>query len=167
MGKIDSFLERLGVKEVEEPEEGLGTAEGPVEPKHRPAEPIGGGFRRGGDSKVVDMASSSMSLREKREDAGSSRNSMKVVVINPKSIDDCQQIADCLKEKRPVVINLENVDKQIAARIIDFVSGTVYALDGGVKPISRSVYLFSPKNVNVEVSQEKKGGFADMPWETK
>lgn len=164
--KIDSFLEKLGVKEPDDIPEPQDMTEGPVEPQNRPAEPVSGGFRRSGDSKVVDMSSSSMSLREKRDEANSAKNPMKVVVINPKDIDDCQQIADCLKEKRPVVINLENVEEQVAVRIIDFISGTIYALDGGVNKISRSVWLFSPKNVNVAVSQQSRG-FTDMPWETK
>ena len=89
---------------------------------------------------------------------------MKVVVINPKSIDDCQQIANCLKEKRPVVINLENVEEQTAIRIIDFISGTIYAIDGAVNKISRNVWLFAPKNVNIAVSQQNHG-LSNMPWE--
>ena len=84
--------------------------------------------------------------------------------LNPKNIDDCQQIANCLKEKRPVVINLENVEEPTAVRIIDFISGTIYAIDGAVNKISRNVWLFAPKNVNIAVSQQNHG-LNNMPWE--
>ena len=56
--------------------------------------------------------------------ANSKFSRMKVVVIEPRSFDDVQQVANCLKEKKPVVINFENTDAEDAKRIIDFISGT-------------------------------------------
>ena len=171
MGKIDSFLEKIGIKETEEDERLLESImednEGPVEPKVKPAEPVSGNTRRSVyDRKVVGMDPGSTSVREGGSAAALANSMMKVVVINPKSIDDCQQIANCLKEKRPVVINLENVEEQTAIRIIDFVSGTIYAIDGAVNKISRNVWLFAPKNVNIAVSQQNHG-ITNMPWENK
>ena len=111
---------------------------------------------------VVDFQSSAASIRETVATA-----KMKVIVIEPKSFDDAQQVANCLKEKRPVVINFEGVDDQLYRRILDFVSGTTYALDGNVNSISTRVWLFSPKNVNVSVNKQTNQGFTDMPWENK
>ena len=65
--------------------------------------------------------------------ANSKFSRMKVVVIEPRSFDDVQQVANCFKEKKPVVINFENTDAEDAKRIIDFISGTTYALVGDIK----------------------------------
>ena len=89
---------------------------------------------------------------------------MKVVVIEPKSFDDAQQVANCLKEKRPVVINFENTEEEAAKRIIDFVSGTTYALSGEIKKVGHNVFLCAPSNVNVAYTQEQKTVSAEMPW---
>lgn len=92
---------------------------------------------------------------------------MKVILIEPKSFDDAQQVANCLKEKRPVVINFEQTDTEDAKRIIDFISGTTYALSGEIKKVGHNVFLCAPANVNVSYSDEKRGlgsVSAEMPW---
>ncbi|MBR5381988.1 MAG: cell division protein SepF [Oscillospiraceae bacterium] len=91
---------------------------------------------------------------------------VKVVVIEPQSFDDVQQVANCLKEKKPVVINFEHTEKSVANRIIDFLSGTTYALAGGIKAVdhTRNVYLCSPSNVNVVDAQDRSSIPADMSW---
>lgn len=170
MGVIDSIMEKVGLKESEEDELLLDSImeenEGPVEPKMKPAEPVSGNTPRNTyDRKVVGMNSGSSSIREGGT-AALANSMMKVFVSTPKSIDDCQVIANCLKEKRAVVINLENVEEQTAVRIIDFISGTIYAIDGAVNKISRNVWLFAPKNVNVAISQQNNG-LTSMPWENK
>ncbi|MGP1469981.1 MAG: cell division protein SepF [Schwartzia sp. (in: firmicutes)] len=92
---------------------------------------------------------------------------MKVVVIEPRSFDDVQQVANCLKEKKPVVINFENTDAEDAKRIIDFISGTTYALAGDIKKVGRNVFLCAPNNVNVAYTQERSTGAMDLPWMKK
>ncbi|BEU87341.1 hypothetical protein TAMA11512_08050 [Selenomonas sp. TAMA-11512] len=90
---------------------------------------------------------------------------MKVIVIEPKSFDDAQQVANCLKEKRPVVINFGETDTEDAKRIIDFISGTTYALSGEIKKVGHNVFLCAPSNVNVSYAEEKRGSVtAEMPW---
>lgn len=79
----------------------------------------------------------------------SSNRTTRLVVYEPQSFDDVQSIVNQLKNKRPVIINLEETDKAIARRITDFVGGAVYALDGGVQKISSSIMLFTPLNVEV------------------
>ena len=89
---------------------------------------------------------------------------MKVVVIEPKSFDDAQQVANCLREKRPVVINFENTIEEDAKRITDFISGTIYALNGEIKKVSNNVFFCAPSNVNISYSEDKKSVSSEMPW---
>jgi cell division inhibitor SepF len=79
---------------------------------------------------------------------------VKVVVIEPKSFDEAQEIIDDLKSGRPVIINFEDTDRELARRIIDFISGGAYALDGSTEKISNYVFLFVPKGV--EITKETK-----------
>ena len=79
---------------------------------------------------------------------------MNVVVIEPRSFDDAQQVAVNLQKKKPVLLNFEKTEKSVASRIIDFISGTTYALNGDIKKISNNVFLCAPHNVNVSYSEE-------------
>ena len=89
---------------------------------------------------------------------------MNVVVIEPQSFDDAQQVANCLRDKRPVVINFENTVDEDAKRITDFISGTIYALNGEIKKVSNNVFFCAPSNVNISYSEDKKSVSAEMPW---
>ena len=95
---------------------------------------------------------------------GALRSKMKVVVIEPKSFDDVQQVANCLKEKRPVVINFEHTEAEVAHRIIDFISGTTYAIAGDIKKLGHNVFLCAPSNVSVSYTQERGSIPTDMTW---
>jgi len=75
--------------------------------------------------------------------------SMRVVVLEPGSFDEVQEIADHLREKRPVILNLETTEKGLAKRIVDFVSGAVYVLDGSMQRINTSIFLFTPSEVDI------------------
>ncbi len=92
---------------------------------------------------------------------------MKVFVIEPRSFDDVQQVANFLKEKKPVIINFEKTDAEDAKRIIDFISGTTYALGGDIKKVGRNVFLCAPKNVNISYSQDHSVKQQDLPWNRK
>lgn len=74
---------------------------------------------------------------------------LKVVVMTPESFDEAKDIAEHLKQKKPVVINLEGVEKDIARRIVDFLSGAVYSLDGNIQKISTGIFLIAPYNVGI------------------
>lgn len=75
---------------------------------------------------------------------------LRVMVLEPRTFEEVQQIADHLKERRPVIVSLESVDRDLSKRIVDFVSGTTYALDGNVQRIGESIFLFTPSNVSIE-----------------
>ena len=112
-----------------------------------------------GNSNVVDFHSAASA----RESAAAAIK-VKVVVIEPKSFDDAQQVANNLREKKPVVINFEHTEGEAAKRIIDFISGTTYALNGEIKKVGHNVFLCAPSNVNVSYTEEEKKVSAEMPW---
>ena len=76
-------------------------------------------------------------------------NKQEVVLFRPNSFNDTSKAADDLRNRRAVIVNMENVDKAMARRVVDFLSGCVYALDGDVKKIAQSAYLFCPHNMDI------------------
>lgn len=72
-----------------------------------------------------------------------------VVLFHAKTFEDAAKAADELRRKKAVILNMENVDKSLTRRVVDFLSGSVYALDGSVKKIAQSTYLFCPHNMDV------------------
>ncbi|MFD1360261.1 cell division protein SepF [Lentibacillus salinarum] len=73
----------------------------------------------------------------------------KVVLCEPRTYSEAQEIADNVVNKRAVVINLQRVDHQQAKRIVDFLSGTVYAVDGDIQKLGAETFLCAPDNVDV------------------
>ena len=73
----------------------------------------------------------------------------KVVLIEPRSYDEAQEIADNLRSRRPVVVNLQRIRRDHAMRIVDFLSGTVYALGGHIAKIGPDIFLCTPDSVEV------------------
>lgn len=84
---------------------------------------------------------------------------IKVVVMEPQSFEDSQNIADQLKNRRPVIVNLENAEHNLAKRIVDFVSGATYALGGNMQKVGNGIFLFVPNNV--DISGEMKDDFKE------
>ena len=76
-------------------------------------------------------------------------NKQEVVLFHAKTFDDAAKAADELRRKKAVILNMENVDKALTRRVVDFLSGSVYALDGSVKKVAQSTYLFCPHNMDV------------------
>ena len=72
-----------------------------------------------------------------------------VVLYHAKAFDDAAKAADELRSKKAVILNMENVDKALTRRVVDFLSGCVYALDGKVKKIAQCTYLFCPHNMDI------------------
>ncbi len=78
-----------------------------------------------------------------------SGNKQEVVLFHAKTFDDAAKAADELRKRKAVILNMENVDKALTRRVVDFLSGAVYALDGSVKKIAQCTYLFCPHNMAV------------------
>ncbi len=75
--------------------------------------------------------------------------SLQVVLVKPDRFDQVSEIADHLRDKQAVVLNLESTNKDVARRLVDFLSGCAYALDGKIKKVAISTYLVTPYNVDV------------------
>ena len=73
----------------------------------------------------------------------------KVIIMQPDSFDESQGICDHLKDKKPVIINLEGLEKEVAQRIVDFLSGSVYALDGNIQKVANGIFVIAPHNVDI------------------
>ena len=80
----------------------------------------------------------------------SASNKQEVVLFRPGNFNDTSKAADDLRNRKAVIVNMENVDKAMARRVVDFLSGCVYALDGDVKKIAQSAYLFCPHNMEIQ-----------------
>lgn len=93
---------------------------------------------------------------------------VKVMVVEPFSFDDAQHVADYLKSRKPVVVNLESTDPEISKRMIDFISGTTYALNGQIQKVGNNIFLCAPNNVDVAYSpREDVSDRTVMPWVNK
>jgi len=78
-----------------------------------------------------------------------SSGKQEVVLFHAKTLDDAAKAADELRRKKAVILNMENVDKALTRRVVDFLSGSIYALDGSVKKVAQATYLFCPHNMDV------------------
>lgn len=74
---------------------------------------------------------------------------LKVVLVKPERFENASEIADHLKEKRTVVINLEGTNKDVARRLIDFLSGVAYASEGKIKKVAANTYIITPYHVDI------------------
>ena len=75
---------------------------------------------------------------------------LKVVLVKPERFETASEIADHLKEKRTVVINLESTHKDIARRLVDFLSGVAYAGEGKIKKVAANTYIITPYSVDIQ-----------------
>ncbi len=94
-----------------------------------------------------------------------SNNQLKVVIVHPQAFEDAQEICEHLKSKKPIVMNLEEVEKEDAQRIVDFLSGSVYALDGNIQKVSNGIFLIAPSNVDIMGDfKDELRGKGVFPW---
>jgi len=147
---ISKFMGMLGLNETEEYEEEEAVNE-VEETYERPAR-TGYFARREKDSeekisrvaKVLPMTSASPVV-----------TSSKMVITEPECFDDVKEISEHLKERRSVIVNLETVNKEDQRRIIDFLSGATFVVDGSIQKISTLIYLITPKTVEIQNDIEK------------
>jgi cell division inhibitor SepF len=90
------------------------------------------------------------------------QRNVRVVVVEPSAFDDVQEITDHLKNRKPVIVNLEKVDNDLARRIVDFLSGAVYAVSGAMQKVGGGIFLFVPSNVDIdsEIKETERGIFS-------
>ena len=101
-------------------------------------------FGRKNNNKVVNMQQSQP-------------NAIKMVISQPTTFEQSDEICSFLKERKSVIVNLEYVNKDVARRIVDFISGGVYALDGYIQKVSNSIFLVAPSNYEItnEMAREE------------
>ncbi|MBQ1250710.1 MAG: cell division protein SepF [Clostridia bacterium] len=91
-------------------------------------------FRKASNNKVVNINATTQ---------------LSVVLVKPERYENAPEIADHLRERRTVVINLEQTNKDVAKRLIDFLSGVAYAMEGKMKKVANSTYMITPYNVDI------------------
>ena len=98
------------------------------------------------DSSVEDNFYT-VSNKQLKEDG---KNGSKMILVEPRAYSESQQIADYLKNRNTVVVNLKRVTSDQAKRLIDFLTGTIYAIGGDLQKLGNGIYLCTPNNVNVQ-----------------
>ena len=93
-------------------------------------------------------------------------NAIKMVISQPTTFEQSDEICSFLKEKKSVIVNLEYVNKEVARRIVDFISGGVYALDGYIQKVSNSIFLVAPSNYEIknEIAREEIKNKLSVSW---
>ena len=111
--------------------------------------------RKNKDNKVVNMPQQQ-----------ANNNAIKMVISQPTSFEQSDEICSFLKERKSVIVNLEYVNKDIARRIVDFISGGVYALDGYIQKVSNSIFLVAPSNYEItnEMAREEMKNKLSVSW---
>ena len=91
---------------------------------------------------------------------------LKVVVVSIEEFDEAREVADHLRSKKPVVVNLEKLQKEVGRRVVDFISGAVYALGGSIQKVSGGIFLIAPYNVDIMSDvREELTNTINFPWE--
>lgn len=91
---------------------------------------------------------------------------VRVIISQPSTFEQSEEICEHLKEKKSIIVNLEYVNKDVARRIVDFISGAVYGLDGNIQKISNSIFLVAPFNYEItnEVMKEDIKNKLSVSW---
>lgn len=105
------------------------------EPIDMPEDVRPGPFRRQSSGKVVDFKSST--------------GQQQVVIMQPADIESAQEACDHIRSGKTVICNIEKVDPKVAQRVIDFITGAAYALDGKVMPVSSVIFVVAPKQTSL------------------
>lgn len=103
-------------------------------------------INRNRDRAVVRTGSKVTPIRPSKKVAA---NGMEVCIIRPMNFDDAREITETLLMNRPVILNVEGLDVDIAQRIIDFTSGSTFAINGNLQPVSKYIFIVTPANVDI------------------
>ena len=159
MGFSDAFQKLVGIEEIDDDftEDEVNSMKDEIRKEERKS--VSGFTPRGAEpAKAVPV--------EKRVSIAGT-NAFKLVVIEPKSFDECPKLVDSLKGRRPVIINLEKIETETAKKIFDFLSGATYALNGNVQKVANNIFIFAPESVDITANQEERGfefGGNKNPW---
>lgn len=166
MGFADSIKKVIGIEELEEDE--MITEEEVNAAKEKIAKEPRRSFSETAVAEKKPMTSSKSSSQEKKFSV-TGTSAFKLVLIEPKSFEECPKLVDSLKGRRPVIINLEKLETEVARKIFDFMSGATYAVNGNVQKVANNIFIFAPENVDIAASQEDRTAFdlsagEKSPW---
>ena len=105
-------------------------------------------FKTEPDKETVDDEYYTLTTEEALK--GLEKEGSKLILLEPRAYSESQQIADHLKNRNTVVVNLKRVTKDQAKRIVDFLSGTIYAIGGDLQKIGGGIFLCTPRNISVQ-----------------
>jgi cell division inhibitor SepF len=94
-----------------------------------------------------------------------SSRSEEIHIRKPSCQDDAPVCADCLRARRPVIVNLKALDTQQARRVFDFLKGVVYALEGHIEEAGEGIFLLTPRNVDIMADQERRREVQQDFWQ--
>jgi len=94
----------------------------------------------------------------------SSRSTDEIFLRRPKSLEDAQVCADCLKARRPVVVNVNGMDDLKSRRVLDFLGGVIYAVDGYLEPAGEGIYLLTPNSVVITAESNGHRSDETLAW---
>lgn len=112
-------------------------------------EPLSTGISQRADNPYTAVAPMMNSSQTERRASMNGSSPFKMVVIEPKQFDECSKLVDNLKSRKPVIINLEKVETDLARKMFDFLSGATYALSGNVQRVTQNIFIFAPANVDI------------------
>ena len=112
-----------------------------------------------GKEEKIDNIDGNEYYEIKAEEAYDENGGTKMILLEPRAFSESQQIADHLKKRNTVVVNLKRVTSDQAKRIVDFLSGTIYAIGGDLQKIGGGIFLCTPNNINVQgkITEETTG----------
>lgn len=165
MGLGDTLKKLVGIEEIEEEfDENELQAEKERLARENARKPVTD-FSKAPKAGATETPKTAVPIERRVSVAGT--NAFKLVVIEPKSFDECPKLVDSLKGRRPVIINLEKIETEAARKIFDFLSGATYALNGNVQKVANNIFIFAPESVDIAASQDERGfefGNNKSPW---
>ena len=153
MGFLKKINELIGVEEIEEDEEETVVEEKKNSDSITKTTPLEERMGSRPSSVFNTIPPAGQPSGSVSANTGKYTTPFKIVIIEPRSFDDSPKLVDSLKAKKPVVINLENIETSVARKIFDFLSGATYALNGNVQKITNNIFMFTPENVDVSYNQ--------------
>lgn len=178
MGAKDIFNKLIGIEddpsEIEITQEEIDRerarmAAAKAESFAEPIEPMPTGISHNAFTEVVPPIDLTQAKPSTNTRASMNQSSpFKMVVIEPKSLEECRRLVDNLRARKPVIINLERVETDLARKMFDFLGGATYALNGNVQRVTQNIFIFAPNNVNINAkldrSTEASANDSSSPW---
>ncbi len=160
----------IGLEEEDEEDEEL---EEEVVEEVKERKPLFGGSKEKEEAKAPSgferKAAAPAAMEKKPVSTASGKRyteQVKLVVIKPQSFEESPKLVDSLRAKKPVIINLEDLETDTARKIFDFLSGATYALNGNVQKVANNIFLFTPENVDVTYTNgaKREEAVSKSPW---